>query len=116
MKPNIKPTRRGFTLVEILGAILIVSILAGLLTMGGRTAMNFFRGGNDKATLDNIAKALELYKNRYGEYPPDGTDMASVRKHLLKRDPSLTKPAIIGKVDGLMNKLAPIAACVGRSV
>ena len=109
MKPNIKPTRRGFTLVEILGAILIVSILAGLLTMGGRTAMNFFRGGNDKATLDNIAKALELYKNRYGEYPPDGTDMASVRKHLLKRDPSLTKPANIGKVDGLMNKLTDLA-------
>lgn len=109
MKPNTKPTRRGFTLVEILGAILIISILAGLVTVGGRAAMRFFRGVNDKATIDNIAKALELYKNKYGEYPPDGTDMASVRKHLLKRDPSLTKPANIGKVDGLMNKLTDLA-------
>ncbi|MBO7680453.1 MAG: prepilin-type N-terminal cleavage/methylation domain-containing protein, partial [Thermoguttaceae bacterium] len=84
------PTRRGFTLVEILGAILIISILAGLVTVGGRAAMRFFRGVNDKATIDNIAKALELYKNKYGEYPPDGTDMAAVRRHLLKRDPKNT--------------------------
>ena len=101
--------RHGFTLVEILGAILIISILAALMTVGGRAAMRFFRGVNDKATIDNIAKALELYKNKYGEYPPDGTDMAAVRKHLLKRDPSLTKPANIGKVDGLMNKLTDLA-------
>ena len=79
--------RHGFTLVEILGAILIISILAALMTVGGRAAMRFFRGVNDKATIDNIAKALELYKNKYGEYPPDGTDMAAVRRHLLKRDP-----------------------------
>ena len=107
MKPNIKPTRRGFTLVEILGAILIVSILAGLLTVGGRSAMNFFRGGNDKATLDGVAKALELYKNRYGEYPPDGTDMASVKRHLLKRDPELTNKTVadllIEEIDWLRN-------------
>ncbi len=94
--------RHGFTLVEILGAILIISILAGLVTVGGRAAMRFFRGVNDKATIDNIAKALELYKNKYGEYPPDGTDMASVRRHLLKRNPDWTKPANIQKLNSLM--------------
>ena len=102
--------RRGFTLVEILATVLILSILAGLVLVGGRAAMRFFRGVNDKATIDNVAKALELYKNKYGEYPPDGTDSAAVRKHLLKRDPSLTKPANIGKVDELMRRLAVITA------
>ena len=102
--------RRGFTLVEILATILVLSILAGLVLVGGRAAMRFFRGVNDKATIDNIAKALELYKSKYGEYPPDGTDSAAVRKHLLKRDPSLTKPANIGKVDELMRRLAVITA------
>ena len=97
--------RHGFTLVEILGAILIISILAALMTVGGRAAMRFFRGVNDKATIDNIAKALELYKNKYGEYPPDGTDMAAVRRHLLKRDPDLAnKPLadlLIEEIDWL---------------
>ena len=49
--------RRGFTLVEILATVLILSILAGLVLVGGRAAMRFFRGVNDKATIDNIAKA-----------------------------------------------------------
>ena len=101
--------RHGFTLVEILGAILIISILAVLMTIGGRAAMQFFRGVNDKATIDNIAKALELYKNKYGEYPPDGTDMAAVRRHLLKRDPSLTKPANIQRLNSLMASLETAA-------
>ena len=101
--------RRGFTLVEILGAILIISILAGLVTVGGRAAMRFFRGVNDKATIDNIAKALELYKNKYGEYPPDGTDMAAVRRHLLKRDPKLTDPKNIASLDELLGNLESAA-------
>ena len=111
MKSNTKPSRRGFTLVEILGAILIISLLAALVTVGGRAAMRFFRRVNDKATIDNIAKALELYKNKYGEYPPDGTDMASVRRHLLKRDPEMTKPANIQNLDRLMADLETAADC-----
>ena len=89
-----KPARRGFTLIELVAVILVLAILAGLVTVGGRAAIRFFRGVNDKATIDNIAKALELYKNKYGEYPPDGTDMGSVRKHLLKRDPSLKNESL----------------------
>lgn len=109
MKSNSTPIRRGFTLVEILGVILIISILAALVTVGGRAAIRFFRGVNDKATIDNVAKALELYKNKYGEYPPDGTDMASVRRHLLKRHPDWTKPANIGRLNDLMTNLESAA-------
>ena len=106
--PADRKARQGFTLIELVAVILVLAILAGLVMVGGRAALRFFRGVNDKATIDNIAKALELYKNKYGEYPPDGTDMAAVRKHLLKRDPSLTKPANIGKVDELIRRLAVI--------
>ena len=89
-----KSARRGFTLIELVAVILVLAILAGLVMVGGRAALQFFRGVNDKATIDNIAKALELYKNKYGEYPPDGTDRAAVKRHLLKRDPSLTKKTV----------------------
>ncbi len=109
MQRTVKPTRRGFTLVEILAVILILSILAALVLVGGRAAMQFFRGVNDKSTIDGIAKALELYKNKYGEYPPDGTDSASVKRHLLKRDPSLTKPANIQKLNELLANLETAA-------
>lgn len=109
MKLSAKPTRNGFTLIEILAAIIILSILAGLVTLGGRAALRFFRGVNDKATIDNIAKALEIYKNRYGEYPPDGTDASSVRRHLLQRDPDLIKPTNTQQLRDLMGKLETIA-------
>ena len=79
----------GFTLVEILAAVLIISILAGLFFVAGRAAISFFRGVNDKADLDNIVKALELYKIKYGEYPPDGKDLAAIQRQLAKQDSKL---------------------------
>lgn len=107
-RQQFRRARAGFTLVEILAAILIISILAGLFFLAGRAAISFFRGVNDKADLDNVAKALELYKNQYGEYPPDGlyvedpedenvtanrrqAAVAAVKRHLIKRDPDLLR-------------------------
>ena len=62
--PADRKARQGFTLIELVAVILVLAILAGLVMVGGRAALRFFRGVNDKATIDNIAKALELYTNK----------------------------------------------------
>ena len=80
---------RGFTLIELMAVIVIVSILAGALVVAGRVAVSFFRGVNDKADLGNVSRALELYKQKYGEYPPDGTNPETMGKYLAKRDKNL---------------------------
>ncbi len=108
-KTTLSSRRGGFTLVEILAVILIIGLLAGLLVVAGQMALRFFRGVNAKADLDNVAKALELYKNKYGEYPPDGTDPAAIKRHLTKRDPDLIQPKNSVKLQKTVEALTELA-------
>ena len=66
--------RNGFTLIELLLVIGILGILAaiGLSTFSGAIIKG--KDGRRKSDLSQIAKALELYKNDFGEYPDDDSD------------------------------------------
>ncbi|HBT78074.1 MAG TPA: hypothetical protein DEB39_14390 [Planctomycetaceae bacterium] len=91
--------KRGFTLVELLVAIVILTILAGLITAGATAALRSANNFQIKAGLHDIETALEMYKNKYGEYPPDfaGLDSADdavknnalneINRHIQKRWP-----------------------------
>ncbi|MCS7238905.1 MAG: prepilin-type N-terminal cleavage/methylation domain-containing protein [Thermoguttaceae bacterium] len=66
-----KKGRQAFTLVEMLVVIVIIGILAGLLTgavIMARTSARISMVRNEIAQLE---LALQMYKNQYGEYPPD---------------------------------------------
>ncbi|MHC4500307.1 MAG: type II secretion system protein [Planctomycetota bacterium] len=70
-----KKTKRGFTLVELLTVLAIITLLVGLLvpslTMVRRTA----KEAKQKAMLASIEAALTAFRNDYGDYPPsDGWD------------------------------------------
>ncbi|MCC7418713.1 MAG: prepilin-type N-terminal cleavage/methylation domain-containing protein [Planctomycetaceae bacterium] len=60
----------GFTLLELLIAITIIGIMAGLLIPAIQSARQTARIAQCRADIADLAKALEAFKTKYGEYPP----------------------------------------------
>jgi len=95
-----KRNARGFTLVEMLIVVVIIGILASLVTVaaiaGGRAA----RRAAIKADITQVEAALEQYKNKYGEYPPDFSDPNAVMRHVRKRWPrcNISEPVFFQNV------------------
>lgn len=81
--------RRGFTLVEILIVIAILGILAGLLAVGVNAARVAILKQAQKFEIEMIAQAVERYREKYGDYPPDGSSWPIMEAHLRKAFPNI---------------------------
>jgi len=100
--------RRGFTLVEMLTVIVIISILAGLIAGGAISARSAARRAVIVTDIQQLAISLENYKNEFGEYPPDFSfcndpDPAvrqaarnEITRHVRLRWPRMKQPAPSG--------------------
>ena len=65
-----RPSRPGFTLIEVLIAILIVATLMAILLPAVFSALRKGRETQVTAELNNLATALASFKNTYGDFPP----------------------------------------------
>lgn len=65
--------RQGFTLLELVGTISIMVILAGILAIGFGGILPASKGKRASADMVRIQQALEDYKLRFGEYPKQMT-------------------------------------------
>ena len=65
-----RPTRAGFTMVEVLVVILIIATLMALLLPAIAGAIRTAKNGQVTAEMNNLATALASFKNTYGDYPP----------------------------------------------
>ncbi len=79
----------GFTLVEMLIVIAIIGVLAGLLAWGVNAARVAILKRAQKAEIENIASAVERYREKYGDYPPDGSSWPVMEAHLRKAFPNI---------------------------
>ena len=80
--------KRGFTLIELLVVIIVIGILSAMSVVVVRTAMNSGKGATVKTQMQQLAIALDSYKAKVGEYPPDNfLDTAALERHLKKRWP-----------------------------
>ena len=62
--------QRGFTLIELLVTVAMVAALsAGVLTLIGQGPRQTARDGRRAADLEQIASALELFRNDQARYP-----------------------------------------------
>jgi len=68
--------RGGFTLVELLAVIVIIGILVGLITAGLVIARRNMKIAKISMELKNIDQALRNYQEKYGELPPDCSNIA----------------------------------------
>ena len=65
----IKNISRGFTLIEVLVVIAIISILAGVIAVNSAESNQKARDEKRQADLRALQSAIEMYKNKYGRYP-----------------------------------------------
>ena len=66
---NIKKSRSGFTLIEMLIVIAIIGILASVVLVGLGPVQRRGRDARRISDLKNVQNALELYFNKCGYYP-----------------------------------------------
>ena len=103
MRANIPSNKAGFTLVELLIVIAIIGLLAGVTLVALRSAHLFVGASTARQRLDDISQCLEIYKQKYGEYPPDSSASdADIQRHILKRWPKALK-------GGKVNQMVAIA-------
>ena len=63
---------RGFTLVELIVVIGIISLLSSIVLASLGNARAKARDARRLADMHNIRTALELYRSKYGVYPEEG--------------------------------------------
>ncbi len=85
--PHSPRARRAFTLVELLTVIVIIGILAGLITAAAVRGRVRTKVLAVKSEVTQLAMAVEAYKEKYGEYPPDFTDLGALERHLKRAFP-----------------------------
>jgi len=73
MKPMLKGSSKGFTLIEMLIVIAVISILAGIVLVGITGFQSSARDTKRVGDLRSIQNNLELYFTRCGHYPTSGT-------------------------------------------
>jgi general secretion pathway protein G len=59
----------GFTLLELLVVMAIIGILAAIGIASYGTVQSKARDARRKSDLENVARALEMYRNDVGSYP-----------------------------------------------
>jgi len=65
-----KRKKTGFTLVELLTVLAIITMLIGLLVPAMATVRRFAKETKQKAQLTTIGLALTAFRDDYGDYPP----------------------------------------------
>lgn len=84
------PSRRsGFTLVELLVVISIIGVLVGLIVPAVFSVRRTMNNGMVKFEVQSLADAVEKYRTKYGDYPPDGSQWQKMEVHLRKAFPSI---------------------------
>lgn len=86
---HLRRLRRGFTLVELLVVMAILGILAGLLAWGVNAARVSILKRAQALEVQSIASAVEAYRTKYGDYPPDGSSWPVMDAHLRKAFPNI---------------------------
>jgi type II secretory pathway pseudopilin PulG len=104
---NRKSTERnrcgGLTLAEMLVVVLIIVILAGLITAAGYRAVRRAKIAKINTEIQQLSMALEQYKQKFGEYPPDFSGdltstnvQAAILRHISHAFPRFTSTWIGG--------------------
>jgi len=65
-----RPVRRGFTLTELMVTIVIVVVLASIVFIAARRAIESAKIARNMGTLRDLGNSFSAYSSEYGHYPP----------------------------------------------
>ena len=102
-KSNTAAARRGFTLVELLVVIGIISILAGMILPALGKAKDSAKKAQAKSEMQNISGAVRAYGARVEEL---GYRHILAYDHVVGADPENLWRVVLGRQPGLMSHLA----------
>ncbi|TWU19350.1 type II secretion system protein [Allorhodopirellula heiligendammensis] len=88
------PVTSGFTLVEILVVIAIIGILAGVLIPAISNALGRAKTSAQRLEINALDQAVKAYEAKYGDFPPDGSSQAVLKRHMAKLFPRMADPDI----------------------
>ncbi len=86
--------RQAFTLVEILVVIAIIGILMGIAIPAIQRALIKGRETAMRVEVTALSQAVEQYLQKYGDYPPDGSDLGVFTRHMRRVFPRMASPDV----------------------
>jgi prepilin-type N-terminal cleavage/methylation domain-containing protein len=84
----------GFTLVEILVVIAIIGILVGLAVPAITGAIKTGNNAALRTEIEGLSQAIEAYKLKYNDYPPDFVSWPIVERHYRRAFPNIAQSEI----------------------
>jgi prepilin-type N-terminal cleavage/methylation domain-containing protein len=105
----VRPNPSGFTLVELLVVIAIIGILVGMTVTGIAFARRSAASAQISMEVSQLAQAVEDYRLKYGDYPPDFSDVAVVKRHFRKAFPKILNSEI-ALIENAMLRFVPTDA------
>jgi len=73
----LRPTRRGFTLVELLVVIIVIAVLAAIAIPKFASSSQRSKESSLRANLKVVRNAVEMFKNDTGLFPAALTDLTA---------------------------------------
>jgi type II secretory pathway pseudopilin PulG len=81
--------------VELLVVIAIIGVLAGLLVPAVFAVKKTFNNASVKFEVQGLDAAVEAYRTKYGEYPPDGSSWPIMESHFRKAFPNILQSELL---------------------
>jgi prepilin-type N-terminal cleavage/methylation domain-containing protein len=74
-----EPPAEGFTLVEVLVVMAIISVLAGIVVASIGVARKFSDAKATAVDIQTLVQAINTYNERFGDYPPSSLSALGVK-------------------------------------
>ncbi len=106
---------QGFTLVEMLIVIAIIGILAAMLIPAIGAIRKSSSNGAMAMEINTLSAAIETYKQKYGDYPPDGSNIVVFQRHIQVAFPRIA-PAEVANLMNLIDQKDSNGNSTGRTI